>query len=252
MAKPILGDMTITTLLYSRGLVVSPVNDEYNLDTVISDEDTMTALSMVVTGDGLNESDVDVFIDFSDTPAGTMHFDTDHWDYVPGAPVSLLPGHHHIKCTFADDSEEPLTTTGELNFESKSLLAPAFTADNLTGETPIVVTFTDATTNTPTTRWRDFGDGHFSNVQNPVHTYYKPGKYTVKLVVTSEADTQELEKVDYLEFTETTPGQDNIDHIDYGTKGLDSRPAPDAGSVVEDDDRTIIEGETQNQDVTIV
>ena len=32
--------------------------------------------------------------------------------------------------------------------------------------------------------WWDFGDGYYSNLQNPVHCYYTNGVYTVTLMVT--------------------------------------------------------------------
>lgn len=44
------------------------------------------------------------------------------------------------------------------------------------------VTFTDSSTGS-LAWWWDFGDGNFSNAQNPTHTYATPGNYTVKLYV---------------------------------------------------------------------
>jgi PKD repeat protein/poly(3-hydroxybutyrate) depolymerase len=44
------------------------------------------------------------------------------------------------------------------------------------------VTFTDTSTGS-LAWWWDFGDGNFSNVQNPTHTYSLAGNYTVKLYV---------------------------------------------------------------------
>jgi PKD repeat protein len=47
------------------------------------------------------------------------------------------------------------------------------------------LTFTDVSTNTPTTWAWDFGDGGTSNVQNPTHTYTIGGPYQVCLVASS-------------------------------------------------------------------
>jgi len=56
-----------------------------------------------------------------------------------------------------------------------------FTADVVSGAAPLAVTFTDTSTGTPN-RWLwDFGDGHFSDSQNPSHTYACSGTVTVKL-----------------------------------------------------------------------
>ena len=62
----------------------------------------------------------------------------------------------------------------------------SFTADNLIGCSPLVVTFTNSTTNTngATYVW-NFGDGGTSSLQNPVHTFTTNGLYTIKLVATS-------------------------------------------------------------------
>lgn len=50
-------------------------------------------------------------------------------------------------------------------------------------------TFTDTSTNTPTSWLWDFGDGNSSTVQNPVHTYAAPGNYSVILRATNECGT---------------------------------------------------------------
>jgi len=88
----------------------------------------------------------------------------------------------------------------------------AFSADQTTGECPIVVVFTDESTGSPDSRWRDFGDGNFSNLQNPVHTYYFKGLKTVSLYINNDAGEDTELKIDYLDFDETTAGQENIDH----------------------------------------
>lgn len=48
-----------------------------------------------------------------------------------------------------------------------------------------VVTFTDNSTNTPTSWAWSFGDGNTSTMQNPIHTYTTAGTYNVCLVATS-------------------------------------------------------------------
>ena len=50
---------------------------------------------------------------------------------------------------------------------------------------PTTVHFTDQSTGNPETYLWDFGDGGTSVVQNPQHTYRKPGMYTVSLTVFS-------------------------------------------------------------------
>jgi PKD repeat protein len=102
-----------------------------------------------------------------------------------------------------------------------------FRATPLTGEAPSAVTFTDLSTNTPTQWFRDLGDGHTTLEQNPVHTYYKKGAYTVTLIA-SNADGEDYEtKVAYVNPVETTPGQTNQDHRDEGERGGRSFPPAD-------------------------
>ena len=56
-----------------------------------------------------------------------------------------------------------------------------FTADPISGTVPLMVQFTDSSTNTPTSWTWDFGDGGSSSVQDPVYTYSTAGTYTVTL-----------------------------------------------------------------------
>ena len=62
--------------------------------------------------------------------------------------------------------------------------AAAFLADITTGAEPLLVNFTDQSTNSPTAwRW-EFGDGTLSALQNPSHSF-SAGNYTVNLTVSN-------------------------------------------------------------------
>ena len=73
-----------------------------------------------------------------------------------------------------------------------------FTATPLTGTAPLTVTFTDSSTNTPTSWAWTFGDGATSTDQNPVHQYTTAGNYTVNLTATNAAGPGSEEKTDYI------------------------------------------------------
>ncbi len=60
------------------------------------------------------------------------------------------------------------------------------------------VTFTDASTNTPTARSWDFGDGTTSTERNPSHSYAKGGGYTVALTASNEGGSDTVTKADYI------------------------------------------------------
>lgn len=61
-----------------------------------------------------------------------------------------------------------------------------FSSNVTEGHPPLTVQFTDQSENATVWNW-DFGDGATSTEQNPVHTYNKLGKYTVKLTAKNAA-----------------------------------------------------------------
>ena len=64
---------------------------------------------------------------------------------------------------------------------SSNLPVAAFIASPTSGKAPLKVQFTDKSTNSPTSWKWSFGDGTYSTLNNPAHTYSKAGKYTVSL-----------------------------------------------------------------------
>jgi PKD repeat protein len=73
-----------------------------------------------------------------------------------------------------------------------------FTANRTSGCAPLVVTFTDQSTGSPTTWNWGFSNGQLSNVQNPTISFSLPGTYTVSLVVQNADGTQGITKTDYI------------------------------------------------------
>ena len=68
--------------------------------------------------------------------------------------------------------------------------AAMFNAAPVVGMAPLTVTFTDISTNLPTSWNWSFGDGTFSEVQHPVHTYLSAGGYTVTLRASHEGESK--------------------------------------------------------------
>ncbi|PKL70014.1 MAG: hypothetical protein CVV30_01175 [Methanomicrobiales archaeon HGW-Methanomicrobiales-1] len=62
----------------------------------------------------------------------------------------------------------------------------AFTGTPLTGPIPLTVSFTDQSTNIPTSWYWNFGDGHYSTLKNPTNTYTSAGNYSVSLTATND------------------------------------------------------------------
>ncbi len=61
----------------------------------------------------------------------------------------------------------------------------AFSATSTSGKAPLTVSFTDQSTNNPTSWSWSFGDGGTSTLQNPTYVYYAAGTYTVTLTATN-------------------------------------------------------------------
>lgn len=60
------------------------------------------------------------------------------------------------------------------------------------------VTFTDQTSNNPTSWLWDFGDGSTSTQQNPVHTYTSSGNYSVQLTASNPYGNNSMLKSNYI------------------------------------------------------
>ncbi|WP_307726087.1 PKD domain-containing protein [Chitinophaga cymbidii] len=62
---------------------------------------------------------------------------------------------------------------------------------NNSGCPPVIARFTNTSVNYTSSYW-DFGDGSFSTISNPSHTYTYAGKYKVTLKVVGDADTEDI------------------------------------------------------------
>lgn len=73
-----------------------------------------------------------------------------------------------------------------------------FTATPLTGCSPLLVYFTDQSSGNPA-QWKwDLGNGVVSFLKNPSATYFNPGTYTVKLVVSNAAGKDSVVKSQFI------------------------------------------------------
>ena len=109
-------------------------------------------------------------------------------------------------------SVEPLGTYTFTNVTSAHSIAAGFEAETpvaafsgspVSGDSPVTVTFTDASAGIITAWSWVFGDTGTSTDQNPTHLYTGPGTYTVSLTVTGPGGSDTETKTDYI--TVTTP-----------------------------------------------
>ncbi len=80
----------------------------------------------------------------------------------------------------------------------------AFSASPTSGNLPLSVTFTDKSTNSPTSWKWNFGDGTSSTARNPTHKYSAAGKYTVTLTAINSAGSNTATKSNYITVTATS------------------------------------------------
>ncbi len=98
-----------------------------------------------------------------------------------------------------------------------------FTVDIKKGEAPLTVAFADDSHGNVESRLWDFGDAATSTDQNPSHTYWNVGSYTVKLTVAGPTGTSTTTKTDYIRVTPISTGSLKViitpqEAIDAGAK----------------------------------
>lgn len=98
-----------------------------------------------------------------------------------------------------------------------------FLADITEGEAPLLVYFTNLSTNATSWAW-NFGDGGTSVEQSPSHTYTVEGVYTVSLAATNEVSTDILVVEDLI-----TVGAAGIDNLENDV--LTVYPNPSSGLI---------------------
>ena len=137
-----------------------------------------------------------LLVNFTDESTGTV---TDWaWDFGDGGqdagqnPVYTYnaPGSYDVRLIVSGtDGVDTLTVTGAVVVEMP--VVAAFAVSDTTGAMPLAVTFTDASSGSPTSWLWDFGDAGSDTVASPVHTYTAAGVYDVTLIVgnSCSADT---------------------------------------------------------------
>jgi PKD repeat protein len=135
------------------------------------------------------------------------------WDFGDGVgSYDRNPVHHYeytgsytvILTVSGPGGSDTVVKEEYIQFESPAPVAN-YTAAPRSGNSPLLVQFTDASTGNITSWLWDFGDGSTSTGQNPAHTYQNAGSYTVSLTVTGSggSDTKTME--DFIQVTPPPP-----------------------------------------------
>ncbi|WP_460687849.1 PKD domain-containing protein [Niabella aquatica] len=132
--------------------------------------------------------------------SSSQHARSYQWDFGDGASSAEATPRHGFAA--AGTYHVTLTVNGDGGTDSKSqdvvisFEKPkanfTFSADN-PGVLPTTVRFTSSSANATSCKW-DFGDGSFSEEQQPVHQFLATGNYEVKLTVTGLGGTDDITK----------------------------------------------------------
>jgi len=82
-----------------------------------------------------------------------------------------------------------------------------FSATPLAGEAPLLVAFSDLSSNAPTSWLWEFGDGTTSTAQHPSHSYAAEGVYDVRLTASNDAGSDSQLRAGYVAVSSPVPRQ---------------------------------------------
>ncbi len=186
---------------YTASLTVSRADgsdpDTKSVGITVTD-DTPVADFTVSTTSG----DAPLIVTFTDTSSGDVG--SRLWDFGDGntstaaqaANTYDTPGSYTATLTVSRaDGSDPDTKSVTITVTSPAPAAD-FTASPTSGDAPLSVAFTDASTGDVGSRLWDFDDGNTSTARNPSHTYSAAGTYTASLTVSrsdgSDPDTKDV------------------------------------------------------------
>lgn len=169
------------------------------------------------------EGNAPLLVQFTDTSDGDPV--TWIWRFGDGSiataqnPYHLYttPGIYNVSLTVSNKAgTDSITRNGLITV--RAVPTADFSANRTSGQAPLSVQFTDASTGAPTSWAWSFGDGTNGNVQNPVHVYTAPGTYNVRLTASNSAGTDTMTRWSYISvqqglranYTYTTSNPDNL------------------------------------------
>ena len=126
------------------------------------------------------------------------------------------PGDYTVTLTASNQYGSDTVTKSQLIKVSNIPIKADFVANPTNGNVPLTVTFTDQSTGGPTMWAWDFGDGGTDMVANPVHTYTKPGDYTVTLTASNKHSSDTVKKSQFIRVSDVAI---NADFVGTPTNG---------------------------------
>jgi PKD repeat protein len=146
-------------------------------------------------------------------PLSVQFIDSSHnatswyWEFGDGYTSTLQnPSHNYtnvgvynVKQTVYNAGGSNITIkNGYITVSSTPLPSANFVGSPTSGDTGMTVQFTDLSTGSPTVWNWSFGDGNYSNDQNPNHTYNVAGVFTVRLIATNVYGSSTATRTNYI------------------------------------------------------
>ncbi len=136
-----------------------------------------------------------------------------NWDFGDGATSTAQnPSHTYSVGTYTvtltvsnASGSDQMVRTNYIVVDPCVAPVANFVGSPTSGNTPLTVSFTDQSTNSPNSWNWDFGDGGTSTAQNPNHTYNTAGTYTVTLSVSNPCGSDQLVRTSYITVTDGGP-----------------------------------------------
>jgi PKD repeat protein len=121
--------------------------------------------------------------------------------------VYASSGYYTVSLTVTNESGTDTETKTSYIYATTAVpITPVanFTANVTSGASPLIVQFTDTSTNSPSSWTWNFGDSTTSTLQSPSKTYSVIGTYTVTHTATNSAGTGSVTKTGYIVVTAST------------------------------------------------
>lgn len=213
-----------TLLNYETTLYENSGTVDFGLPTVVTNNATdITTNSATLNGEITNDGGTDIIFKgfiYNTSTNPSIENDSIVYDLDEGLSLNEIADNltenttYYVKA-FAENSAG-IAYGEEVNFTTNSG-GSAPVADFSASTTSITegssVTFTDLSTNTPTSWTWDFGDGGTSTEQNPSYTYNTAGSYTVALTATNSYGSNTETKTNYIVVT-TSGGTGTVTDYD--------------------------------------
>lgn len=228
---------TTTAIVYSQssetaGFSATPISGVAPLTVEFTDTSTGSPTSWWwYFGDGATDSAQNPTHTYTDTGTFTVTLNV----VIGGISYTAIENDyisvHETVATTTTATTATTATTQTTTSPTVSLVVAKFSASPITGTAPLTVTFTDTSTGSPTSWDWDFGDDGTSTLQNPSHTYYDPGKYTITLIATGSEGSDEVTRTSYITVLNPTPHATVKATAPVTSAGTDRTPAMQAAAV---------------------